>query len=232
VTGLCVTPDGGLVAAAGAVLGRLEPGANAWTLVPLPRSAEAYVGLVLDVACGPDGVVLAGGVSGYRSVDQGRSYQPLFLGFPRYGAAQVNRIARTADGRYLAAGDYYLATSDDGLQFTIVDGATPYFALHVEGEQAWVAGPSGDVWVQAGPGQRFLPLPNAGPDVDLYDLTTAPDGSLVGVGGQGALVHFDGAAWETIATGTDALWSGIERVRDGQLRIYGEAGRILSLPAP
>ncbi len=225
LTGICTTPTGARIAAAGAELARLDPAGTSWTLARLPQSPDAYVPLVLDVSCLPSGRVVAGGVSGYASDDDGLTWQPLFLGYPGYGAAQIDRLHRTAAGTLIAAGEYYLGVSTDAEHFTLVDGWNTYYAVTSHGQDVWAAGPSGVLARSTDDGVSWSVL-STGSTADVYDLATRDGERLVAVGARGAvLVSEDaGATWRTIESHLDRMLTVVRIDEQDRVWIFGEGG--------
>lgn len=98
----------------------------------------------------------------------------------------------------LTFGARRVAARDDGWRVTTVEGAPALAAVFAAGEEIWVAGPQGTIHHRDASGAWAVERTPA--TADLVDVTGTGPRDVWVVGRAGAMGHFDGKAWSSIAS--------------------------------
>ncbi|NOZ94702.1 MAG: hypothetical protein GXP47_08195 [Acidobacteria bacterium] len=194
-----------------------------------PADGSLPVGIVLgEVAAGAPGFVLSGGRQLFFSTD-GSSWQDVTPAGSPWGLPPRGLI--WAGDRFIAAGTGSVATSPDGVQWTVSKGTwgfNGFFAFAGNGNRfVGIAGGGFLAW--SGDGLTWNAVHNI-PSGELFSVTW--DGTKFVVAGAGFLLtSTDGVEWSS-ETVPDTPWYGGIAVLDGRTVVAGRGGSLLVRGCP
>lgn len=206
---------------------------------PIPEPFGQFFGAsyLLALDCTPAGRVLGAGYwTGVLSDDRGGSWSGSAMMYPGVNVpAQVASVRIGTASVAVAAGNYYLGRSDDGVTFSEV---TPpryvgwlYDLAFVAPDRWWVAGTGGAIFSSEDDGRTWVDRSPAGVTDDLYaiDFWDADHGITVGLHGRALHTEDGGQTWDDVSIGLDRYLGDVSFTSQRTMVAVGEGGLVLEL---